>query len=48
MHTAAGHQEEDQGECMSKREDYEAGFEKILLPVTEENGVEILFVVYGM
>ena len=31
---------------MSKREDYEAGFEKILLPVTEENGVEIYDVEY--
>ena len=31
---------------MSKREDYEAGFEKILLLVTEENGVEIYDVEY--
>lgn len=31
---------------MSKRENYEARFEKLLLPVTEENGVEIYDVEY--
>ena len=31
---------------MSKREDYEARFEKILLPITKENGVEIYDVEY--
>lgn len=31
---------------MSKRENYEAKFEKLLLPVTEENGVEIYDVEY--
>lgn len=31
---------------MSKREDYEARFEKILLPITEEAGVEIYDVEY--
>lgn len=31
---------------MSKRENYEARFEKILLPITEENGVEIYDVEY--
>lgn len=31
---------------MSKREDYETRFEKILLPITKENGVEIYDVEY--
>lgn len=31
---------------MSKREDYEVRFEKILLPITEKNGVEIYDVEY--
>lgn len=31
---------------MSKREDYEARFEKLLLPITEDNGVEIYDVEY--
>lgn len=32
--------------AMSKREDYETRFEKILLPITKENGVEIYDVEY--
>lgn len=32
--------------AMSKKENYESRFEKILLPITEENGVEIYDVEY--
>lgn len=36
----------EKGEVMSRREEYEARFEKILAPVAEENGVEIYDVEY--